>query len=161
MPGFRFAIITISLFLPFYAGAEPICVTQNRVDLRKGPGMKHPVSWAVARNMPLLKVSEKKDEKKRRWFQVQDLDGETHWVLASAVSRRVNCAVIRSKQARLRRGPGKGFPAAELISVDRYTPFRRLERDGEWLLLQDDYQGRYWVHETNVWIPVIRSKVAF
>ena len=140
---------------------EPVCVTKAKVELRKGPGNKHAISWLVGKNMPFLKVGEVKDKQKKRWYEVRDVDGEKHWVQASLVSRKISCAVVRSKQARLRQGPGKNFPSAELELVDRYTPFKKVDRDGEWVQLQDDYQEKYWVHETNLWIPAARSSVTF
>ena len=136
--------------------AEPVCVVRPHVSLRKGPGKDFGVSWAVPKYMPLLKV-----DKKGGWFKVQDLEGETHWVSAANVSRKTACAVVKTKTAKLRQGPGTEHPLAELSSVDRYTPFRKIDRDGEWIQVKDDFNALYWVHETNVWMPVVRSKLSF
>ena len=124
--------------------------------LRKGPGLSFPVSWAVPKYMPLLKV-----DQKGAWFKVQDLDGEIHWVLSKAVSRKMACAVVKTKVAKLRKGPGSNQPLADLASVDKYTPFRKLDRDDDWVKVEDDFRATYWVHETNVWIPVSRTRVEF
>jgi SH3-like domain-containing protein len=136
--------------------AEPVCVVRPHVSLRKGPGKEFGVSWAVPKYMPLLKI-----DKKGAWFKVQDLEGENHWVSATSVSKKTMCAVVKTKTAKLRQGPGPEHPLAELSSVDRYTPFRKIDRDGEWIQVKDDFNGTYWVHETNVWIPVVRSKLSF
>ena len=148
-----------SLAIPQLAGAaddEPVCVTQAKVKLRRGPGANYPVSWIVSQNMPLLKIGQQKS-----WYQVRDLDGAKHWINASAVSRRITCAVIKSRTAKLRTGPGKEFPSADLAFVDRYTPFKKIDRDGEWVQIQDEYQGKYWVHEDNIWIPIVHTQMAF
>lgn len=154
---FSFAVILFSVFLIEFAfAAEPICVVRPHVSLRKGPGNDFPVSWAVPKYMPLLKI-----EKKGAWYKVQDLEGEVHWVTATSVSGKVSCAVVKTKTAKLRKGPGIDHPLAELSSVDRYTPFRKIDRDGEWVQVKDSFSEIYWVHETNVWIPVMRSKMTF
>ena len=139
------------------AHADPVCVVSTKAILRKGPGAKFPMSWTVTQNMPLMRVG----PEKKGWLQVQDLDGETHWVSKRDVSSRYICTVVKSKSARLRKGPGTEHPIAELNSVDRYTPFRKIDRDGAWLLVQDEYRARYWVHETNVWLPSVRAKIRF
>ena len=138
------------------AAAEPLCVARSKAILRKGPGVKFPNTWTVSHNMPLLKVGEKGS-----WYEVRDLEGQTHWVISSAVTRKVSCAVIKSKTAKLRQGPGTRFPASELASAERYPPFKKLDRDGEWLLLEDDYRGQFWVHEKNVWLPMVRASLSF
>lgn len=135
---------------------EPVCVVRPKIKLYKGPGKDFAVTWTVPKYMPLLKLAQK-----GAWFKVQDLEGEVHWVSASNVSRKINCAVVKTKIAKLRRGPGREFPLAELSVVDRYTPFRKVERDGEWIHVRDDYDETYWVHETNVWMPVVRAKLSF
>lgn len=105
--------------------------------------------------MPLLRV-----EKKGAWSQVQDVDGKSHWAMTSALTSKLSCAVIKTKSAKLRKQPNARVPA-QFAVVDKYTPFRKIERDGEWLLVQDEYKGKYWVNETNVWIPVQKMRIAF
>ena len=141
--------------------AEPVCISKAKVDLRKGPGKKNAISWTVGKNMPFLKIAEGRDKQNSKWFQVRDLDGQKHWLRPGDITSKVNCAVIRTKKAKLRQGPGANFPEAELASVDRYTPFKKIDRDGDWVLLQDDYQGQYWANESSLWIPALRASVAF
>lgn len=153
----RFAIV-VAVFglVPQLASAEAVCVTQPRTHLRKGPSAQDAVTWTVSENMPLLRLSQKGS-----WSQVRDLDGQVHWVPSKSVSSRRNCAVIKSKVAKLRRGPDPKEPTADLEVVEKYTPFQKVDRDGEWLLVQDEYNGRYWVNETNVWLPLTRASVSF
>jgi SH3-like domain-containing protein len=136
--------------------AEPVCVVVPKANLRTGPNTKSPISWTVAQNMPLMRV-----EDKNGWSQVVDLDGNKHFVPSKSVSTKISCAVIKTKTAKLRKGPGSGKPEADLAIAEKYTPFRKLDRDGAWLLVQDEYRGKYWVNETNVWIPLNRSHIAF
>ncbi|MEK7355586.1 MAG: SH3 domain-containing protein [Bdellovibrionota bacterium] len=153
----RLAIFTCALALvPQLANAEAVCVTQAHTSLRRGPSSKDAVTWTVSENMPLLRISQKGS-----WSQVKDLDGQVHWVTSKSLSSRRSCAVIKSKNAKLRRGPGPKEPTADLEVADKYTPFQKIDRDGAWLLVQDEYNGRYWVNETNVWLPIVRASVSF
>lgn len=159
-------LFSVFLLLSLPAGAdtsaqEPVCVVRTTVELHKSPNSTSPVSWIVGRNMPLLKISEQRDKQKNNWYEVRDLDGEKHWLRSNLVSHKVVCVVVRSKTARLRQGPGKEFPLAELEQVDRFTPFRKLDRDGEWVQIEDEYSGQYWIHESNLWIPAVRNSVRF
>lgn len=144
---------------PLFARAvaeEPVCIIKANVNLRKGPSAKSAVSWAVPKYMPLMKL-----EKKGSWLKVQDLDGQVHWVRSKMTSARVNCAVVKTKTAKLREKPSASSPLADLSQVNKYTAFLRTDRDGEWLQIKDDFGGSFWIHETNVWLPTIRAKVSF
>ena len=136
--------------------ADAVCVTIPKANLRKGPGTNFPVSWTVGQNMPFLRL-----EQKGPWSKVRDLDGVTHWITSKSVSAKYSCAVVKTKVARLRKAPDIKADSADIETADRYTPFKKIERDGEWLLVQDDYRGEYWVNESNVWIPMVRKAVAF
>ena len=124
--------------------------------LRAGPSAKQRVTWTVGQYMPLKEIG-----KKGMWYQVQDLDGQTHWISKSLVTAKFQCVAVKSKIANLRKGPGKKFPATELATADRYTPFRQVQREGEWLLVQDEYKGTYWVADAQMWWPVSRVSLKF
>jgi SH3-like domain-containing protein len=149
-------VVCAFVLFPLAAKSEPVCVTAPKAALRSAPNLKGPVTWVVSQNMPLMRI-----ENKNGWSQVIDLDGNKHWVSSKSISTKISCAVIKTKTAKLRRGPGVTKPEAELAIAERYTPFRKLDRDGSWLLVQDEYAGKYWVSETNVWIPITRSHIAF
>lgn len=138
------------------AHAQPVCVQRKNAQLRKGPGTNFPVTWAVGQYMPFMKLAEKNG-----WAQVKDLDNQTHWVIASALTQRYGCAVVKTRQARLRREPSTRSPAAEPELVDRYTPFKKIDRNGSWIQVQDDHQSEFWMSETQLWIPTSSVKVAF
>jgi SH3-like domain-containing protein len=136
--------------------AEPVCVTIANAKLRKGPGAKHAVDWTVAQYMPLLRLKEQKG-----WSQVQDLEGKKHWIASTSLTTKYSCAVIKSRSAKLRQGPGSEFPESDYPEAIRYAPFKKVERDGAWLMVQDEYRSGGWVSEDSVWIPVSRTRIAF
>jgi len=153
----RVFLCFIFLFACAQAGAESaVCVQTKNAQLRKGPGTNFPVTWAVGQYMPFLKVGEKGS-----WSQVKDLDNQTHWVITRALTQKYGCAVVKTKQARLRRGPSTRSPASEPELVDRYTPFKKIDREGSWIRVQDDHKTDYWVSETQVWIPTVKTTVTF
>lgn len=153
---FNLSTLALVAFVPIASFAQPVCVTVAKAILRKGPGTNFPVSWTAAQYMPLMRV-----KSQGAWVQVQDLDGELHWVAAQSISSRVNCLVIRKNGVPLRSGPGQEHPLAEFPFADRYTPFKKVDRDGAWIKIQDDYRTTFWVYETNVWIPIMKSKITF
>lgn len=137
-----------------FAG-DPICA-KTYATLRKGPGAKFPVSWKVAKYMPFMRL-----EKKDAWAKVQDLEGETHWAQSRDLTTNLHCAVVKTNVATLRTEPTNGAAASDLKSVDRYTPFKRLEANGEWLQVEDETGRQAWIHESNIWKPVKIQAVDF
>jgi uncharacterized protein YgiM (DUF1202 family) len=151
------AVSTILLLIASQqAEAQAVCVAAKNAQLRKGPGVSFPVTWAVGQYMPFMKVGEKNG-----WAQVKDLDNQTHWVIARVLTQKWGCAVVRTKQARLRRGPSLRSPASEPELVDRYTPFKKVDREGSWIRVQDDHRSEYWVSETQLWIPMTKTVITF
>lgn len=136
-------------------------MTKFNTELHRQPGAKTPVSWIVGKNMPFLKIGEAHDKKRVRWFLVRDLDGQKHWLRANSVTSKYPCAVVRTNQSALRDGPSDQATESELPFAEKYSPFLKIDRDGEWVQIEDDQKGQYWIHESNVWIPTSRSSVSF
>lgn len=148
-------VVGLSLFAGA-AAAEPVCVVSSQAKLRAGPSTRDKVTWVVGKYMPLQRVTNENG-----WSEVVDLRGQKHWVISRNVSSQQTCAVVRVRSATLHRGPGASAEQAEFKMADRYTPFRRIEREGTWVRLEDDYKGSYWTRESNLWMPVRRASVAF
>lgn len=135
---------------------EPVCVIVPKARLRASPSTSAKVTWNVGRHMPLQRISAANG-----WSQVRDLRGQIHWVISRNVSANESCAVVRVRTAELRKGFGKDDGPADFKVADRYTPFKKTDREGNWVRLEDEYRGSYWTRESNVWIPVRRSRVSF
>ncbi len=136
--------------------AFSLCVKTNDAVLRTGPGTKFPVSWRVGRHTPLLDV-----ESKPGWFKVQDLDGATHWIAKTNVTKSYQCMAVQVSLAALRVGPGTDKAYAQLPSVGRYYAFKRIDFEPPWYHVEDEKRGKYWVHENLVWQPLKRSRINF
>ncbi len=136
--------------------AEPVCVKAEKARLRAGPSTNARITWNVGRFMPLERVG-----RQAEWSQVRDFRGEKHWVISTNLTTDESCAVIKVKAASLRQGPGSQFPKADFQVADRYTPFKKVDREGEWVKLEDDFKGSYWTLDSNVWMPVKRTQISF
>lgn len=134
---------------------DPVCA-KNYITLRKGPGEKNAVSWKVAKFMPFMR-----NERKSGWAKVQDLEGEEHWAKNSELSTAYRCVVVKSTTAILRKEPNSGSPPIELKTADRYTPFKRLSVEREWVQIEDETGRQAWVHESNIWKPVNVQSISF
>jgi len=149
------------LLLVLLAGARVSAQTacaKGYISLRKGPGTNFPLSWKVAKYMPFLIL-----EKKQGWAKVQDLDGEVHWARQSDLNTQDRCVVVKVQVATLRSQPSNTAPPAAMRTVDRYTPFLRIENENpsEWLEVADESGGKAFIHENYVWKPVKVNSFSF
>ncbi len=152
------ALLLLPLFCATLAAAqqsEPVCAKASSV-LRKGPGAQHPVSWKVSRYMPFLKV-----DRKGQWTKVKDMEGEEHWVMTSDLTNKIRCVVVKTNIATLRREPSSSAQPMDFRTVDRYTPFKRIANNRDWVQVEDETGRQAWIHESQVWKPVIVQSITF
>lgn len=158
MPGRRGVQILILLSALWGAhafAADPVCA-KDYITLRKGPGNQHPISWKVARNMPFLRL-----ERRGPWVRLQDLEGEEHWGRTSELSGQIRCVVVKTNVATLRKEPSNSAATLDFKTVDRYTPFKRIDVDREWIKVEDETGRQAWLHESQVWKPVTVNSISF
>lgn len=134
-----------------------LCVTSSKANLRSGPSSKNKITWVAPKFTPLLKL-----KKKGSWYHVRDQDGEKHWVYGSNVTSRITCVAVKVASANLRVGPSSGNKLADIMRVDRYTPFKRIDiADNGWYQVQAPWGGKYWISDNLVWRPVKISRVSY
>ncbi len=100
-------------------------------------------------------------ERKNSWVRVEDLEGESHWALARNLSDATSCVVVRAQIATLRKAPSTSAPTTDIRTVDKYTPFKKLELDGDWIKVEDEAGHQAWVHQSNLWRPLKLQSVVF
>lgn len=143
-------------FLSAQASAQAVCA-KGYISLRRGPGENFPFSWKVARYMPFVRL-----ENKAGWSKLQDLDGVVHWARSSEVTTEDRCVVVRSNVANLRSEPSRSSnPPKEIKTADRYTPFKRLFSQDDWIQVEIEGGAPVWIHEGNVWKPVVVQSFNF
>ncbi len=135
---------------------EPVCVSVQKARLRAKPSTSAKITWNVGRHMPLERLSQQNG-----WSRVRDLRGQIHWVISKNVTTNTSCAVVKVRAAALVKGSGANAGPADFRVADRYTPYKRIEREGDWIRLEDDFRGTYWTKVSNLWIPMRRSRVSF
>ena len=106
--------------------------------------------------MPLLRVS-----RKGNWIRVKDLDGEFHWIHRKLITNDYDCMVVKSSISNLRTRPTPRASKTDIGFADRFTPFKKLDRNGNWLLAEDDYGQKAWIYDRNVWEPIRYSTIEF
>lgn len=148
--------LSLCLLLVFANIGFALCVTSSGTNMREGPGTNYPITWQVSRFTPLLEV-----ERKGGWYKVRDMDGDVHWIYRTLVTNSIQCLSIRASAASLRTGPGTQHSYAELPSVGKYYPFKKIDFNPPWYRIQDDKGGKYWVHESLVWRPMKRQTISF
>ncbi|MCB0356901.1 MAG: hypothetical protein KDD40_07835 [Bdellovibrionales bacterium] len=125
-------------------------------NMRSGPGKSFPLSWTVGKYMPLLKVGYKNG-----WYQVKDVDGTTHWIFNSLVTKRFKCVVVKVNKASLRSGPGTSFSYAAYKYADKYFPFKRVNTKDSWFQVMDASGNKFWLHDSTVWRARKISTIGF
>jgi SH3-like domain-containing protein len=136
--------------------AHALCIVTPVAKLRSGPGANFPLTWLAPKYTPLVEI-----KKIGNWYQVQDMSGENHWVSGSNISKKMVCVSVKLNTARLRKGPGAKAELADIRQVDKFTPFKRLDAQDDWLQVEASWGESYWLHESTVWRPVHVAKVNF
>jgi SH3-like domain-containing protein len=147
--------ILLSLTVTAVAHAQAVC-SRSAVSLHKAPSASSPVSWKVPKNMPFLRM-----ERKGGWVKVQDLEGETHWARSSDLTSKIRCVVVKTAVAALHKDPSPNSPATDFKTLDRYTPLKRVADQSEWLRVEDEAGHLAWIHESQVWKPVMVNAFSF
>lgn len=137
------------------AASEPVCA-KAAINLRSGPGPNHPISWKVSKYMPFLRL-----ERKNGWSKLQDLEGEIHWARSADLTTKARCVVVKTNTAALHKDPSSAAPATDMKTLDRYTPLKRVNDQREWLQVEDEGGRLAWIHESQVWKPVMVNSFSF
>lgn len=143
----RFVYALIFIIVPIQGIC--LCVSIDGAALYEAATVKSRRTFYASKYFPLLELAYKSG-----WFQVQDQDGEKHWIERRVVRKDWECVSVKSKRAPLRVAPAKDAKLGPVGYVDRYSAFQKLEREGAWLKVEDDFKKIYWVNETDVWEPL-------
>ncbi|MEK6542989.1 MAG: SH3 domain-containing protein [Elusimicrobiota bacterium] len=128
---------------PLAGAADFVCVKNNKINVREGPGQDRKTLWQVVRYMPLEIVKKQGD-----WYQVKDFEGDTGWVSAPLVEAG-SCLVVKANSANVRSGPSVKDKKAWLVKK-RYT-FALLENKKDWLKVKSGEGFEGWISKNLVW----------
>ena len=137
------------------ARADSVCA-KSPMNLHAAPKDNAPVTWRAAKHMPFVRLDQKNE-----WAKLQDLEGVVHYAHARDITAKVRCVVVKSNVANLHKDPSGNAPAADLKTVDRYTPFLRIEDKGDWIQIKDESNRTAWIQKGQVWKPVTVNSISF
>jgi SH3-like domain-containing protein len=141
------ATMVLAALLATPVPASALCMHKERANLRSGPGTSHGKTWEVYRYMPLRETGSRGG-----WYHVEDLDGETHWILGSLATSKFRCAVVKGEEAKIRTGPGTDHPELAYSPLLRYATFKVLGELGGWVEVEDSFGDKGWIYRPLLWI---------
>jgi hypothetical protein len=150
-------VYSIFAVICFSITAQALCVNVPRVSLRSGPGPKFAETLKVGKYTPL----KRKGDSKGGWIPVTDMDGDSHWIYAGAVSEEFECAAVKVDYTVVRTVASETGQISPIRYVDRYWPAKKVRMEDDWMQLEDDFGNRYWIKENKVWRPLIYSQISF
>ncbi len=145
-------IVIILCILFFVIGVYDIhalCVKVSKANIRMGPGTNYEKAWEVVRYMPFLKVGVSTSG---NWYAIKDVDGDVNWIHNNLVTTKYHCAVVKTEQANVRRGPGTGYRKSPLSPALLYDTFKVIKRHSTWVKVKDTLGNIGWIHRDYLWI---------
>lgn len=120
-----------------------VSVKGSTLNMREGPGTRHPVLWSLSRGYPLQVVKRQGD-----WLQVKDFEGDGGWVARSLTSSAPH-HVVKVPTANLRSGPGTRYRIKGKMEYGE--TLRTLQKQGQWVKVRHESLGQGWVSRRLVW----------
>lgn len=115
----------------------------DEVNLRTGPGKRHPVEWVYKRRDLPVEVIEQLDV----WYRIRDWEGTTGWVHKTKLSGKRR-AIVTGETRNLRSAPQDNAPV--LAKVDPNVVAEILKCDIAWCKLKvADSKG--YMRKTDFW----------
>ena len=143
----RFYLLIISALLLFQVDAFALCISANEANLRYGPGTNYKRTLEGYKYMPLNKISAKGN-----WYWVWVQDGTIHWIHRKLVTSAYKCASVKTKEARIRSGPGTNYDEILYSPSLKYYSFKVLKQKSGWVRVQDDLGDKGWIYKNLLWI---------
>jgi SH3-like domain-containing protein len=140
-------IILFVLFILRHSNA--LCVSAQKTNLRDGPGTNYEITWEVYKYMPFSKVG---ISLSGEWYAVKDVDGDVNWIHKRLVTSRYRCAVVKTQEVNVRKGPGTNYSKVFFSPAKKYYSFRVLKRKGMWVRVKDEQGNIGWIHRNYLWI---------
>ena len=139
--------LIIPLFIVFYSStsfaAQYVSIKKDGVNIRFGPGTKEEILWEVFKDFPLKVL-----QKKGKWTQTVDFEGDKGWVYSQLLSNK-KTVIVRVKTANMRLGPGKNY---EIVASVKYGVVFKLGKvEGDWVQVSHEDGTKGWLFKNLVW----------
>ncbi len=133
----------------FFLSAQPaqaremVAIAGQNVNMRSGPGVRHPALYGLARGYPLEVIG-----RRGSWVQVRDFEKDKGWV-ARSLTNRVPHSIVQSKIVNLRSAPNTRSRVVAKLSYG--DVLRTLEKKRDWIKVRDPDGKTGWVSQGLVW----------
>lgn len=122
---------------------QMISVKGSILNMRSGPSTNTKVLWELQRGYPLQVM-----QRKNRWAQVRDFEGDIGWVAASLTARTPH-HIVKVNNANVRKGPGTQHGIVGKASYGELL--RTKERRGGWVRVERPSGKQGWVSKKLLW----------
>lgn len=140
-------VVTVALVLLLSTGGafaqSMVSVKSQTLNMREGPGTRHPVIWQLSRGYPLQVVSRQAD-----WLKVKDFEGDSGWVSRSLTAATPH-HVVKASKANLRSGPGTKYRVKGSMAYGE--TLRTLQKQRQWVKVRHESLGEGWVSRQLLW----------
>ena len=132
----------VLFFSPPVSAAQTYSIQSETANIRSGPGTTFEVMWQVEKYYPISVI-----EKKGKWYQFRDFEGDTGWVHNSLLGKSRSVITVKDN-CLVRSGPGQQNKAR--FMARRGVPFALLDRKGNWLKVRHAEGLRGWIYKNLV-----------
>jgi SH3-like domain-containing protein len=122
---------------------QMVSVKGSMLNMRSGPGTNTEVLWELQRGYPLQVV-----QRKNRWAQVRDFEGDTGWVAASLTGRTPH-HIVKVNNANVRKGPGTQYRIVGKASYGELV--RTKEKRSGWVRVERPSGSSGWISKKLLW----------
>ncbi|MBA3015278.1 MAG: SH3 domain-containing protein [Proteobacteria bacterium] len=137
------AFLIIFVTLVTTVQAQMVSIAREEVNMRSGPGTRHPVMWELGRGFPLKTL-----ERKGNWLRVKDFEGDTGWVYRK-LTDKTPFVVVSRKIVNIRSGPGKKY---QIVGKAEYGTVLKLIKKGKgWVNVKHSSKIIGWIKGSLVW----------
>ena len=88
-----FLIFSISTFQLIFAEEKFLSLKKNKVNVRYGPGLDHPIKYIYRKiNLPVKQI-----DKKENWRRISDLKNNSGWIHLSQLKSSNSIIILEDK----------------------------------------------------------------
>lgn len=141
--GLCLAALCISPLAQAQKAQQMVSVSGSTLNMRSGPGTNAAVLWELQRGYPLQIT-----QRKGKWLQVRDFEGDTGWVARSLTGKAPH-HIVKARVANIRSGPGTQHRV--LGKAEYGELLRTREKRADWVRVERAEGPGGWIAKTLLW----------
>jgi SH3-like domain-containing protein len=137
-------LVSLLVFIGSPASAsQRMAVDADTANIRAKPDIHSDTLWQVEKYYPLVIL-----EKKGAWYRFKDFEGDMGWIHESLVDKTPT-VIVKVDRANIRADAGTQYDL--VFDAERGTPFKVLEKKGQWIKVQHADGDTGWIFSSLVW----------